>query len=261
MKIGVIGKGNVGSAVYEGFKQLGRHVSYYDKKDSETSISSVVDTDITFICVPTNSDADGSCDTSIVAQAVDELASAGYQRIVAIKSTVIPGTTEQLIGTYPDLRICFVPEFLREKSALIDFVDNHDVLVVGTHDRSIYDILVECHDYLPKNRVCVTPTEAELVKYFSNVYNSLRVTFANGMFEVCEQLGADYQKVFNAGILRSTIAPEYLRCSQFLRGFSGHCLPKDSQAFALLVKQLGLDHIKLFDAIIEDNKHHVKAQK
>lgn len=261
MKIGVIGKGNVGGAVYEGFKQLGHTLSYYDKKDPDTSISSVIETDITFVCVPTNSEADGSCNTTMVAQAVGELASASYKGIVAVKSTVIPGTTELLIKQYPSLHICFVPEFLREKSALIDFVDNHDLLIVGTHDRNIYDQLVECHDYLPKNRVCATPTEAEIVKYFSNVYNSLRVTFANGMFEVCEQLGADYQKVFNASILRSTIAPEYLRCSQYLRGFGGHCLPKDSQAFALLVKQLGLDHITLFDAIIEDNKHHLKAQK
>jgi UDP-glucose 6-dehydrogenase len=89
----------------------------------------------------------------------------------------------------------------------------------------------------------------------------MRVTFANGMFEVCKQLGADYQHVLNSCQLRSTISPEYLKCSDYLRGFGGHCLPKDSIAFSLLVKQLNLDHLGIFDAIVEDNYHHVKAQK
>ncbi len=261
MKIGIIGKGVVGGAVYDGLQALGHKLSYYDKKDTETKIENVLDTEIIFVCVPTNSKIDGTCDISIVQEVTQELDNLNYTGIIAIKSTVIPGTTEQLIQKYPTSRICFVPEFLREKSALSDFIEKHDLLIVGTYDNVVYDIIVESHGDLPMNRVKVPPTEAELVKYFSNVYNSLRVTFANGIFEVCEKLGADYQKVFNASILRSTISPEYLRCSEYFRGYEGHCLPKDSQAFALLVKQLGLEHISIFDSIVNDNTYHVKVKK
>lgn len=261
MKIGIIGKGVVGGAVYDGLQQIGHCLHYYDKKDQQTSINDVLDTEIIFICVPTNSNTDGTCDTSIVESTVSELANLKYPGIVAIKSTVVPGTTQKLIDNFTDLQICFVPEFLRERSALTDFVDNHDVLIVGTENVDIYNTVVNSHIHLPKRTIQITPTEAELAKYFSNVYNSLRVTFANGMFEVCQKLDADYQQVFNASQMRSTITPEYLRCSDYLRGFAGHCLPKDSLAFSVLIRQLELDHLKLFDAIVQDNNYHIKAQK
>ena len=261
MKIGIIGKGAVGGAVSDGLQQIGHKLSYYDKKDTQSRIEDVLNSEIVFICVPTNSNLDGTCDISIVQSTVHALHELNYAGIIAIKSTVIPGTTQELTNQYSNNRICFVPEFLRERSALTDFVDNHDVLIVGTDNVDVYNTVVGCHIHLPKNKIQVSPTEAELAKYFSNVYNSLRVTFANGMFEVCKNLGADYQQVFNASQMRSTITPEYLRCSDYLRGFGGHCLPKDSLAFSLLVKQLGLDHLNIFDAIVEDNNYHVKAQK
>jgi UDPglucose 6-dehydrogenase len=261
MKIGVIGKGVVGGAIYDGLQQIGHQLNYYDTKDQTTSIDNIFDTEVVFICVPTNSTPQGTCDISIVQNTIKQLDQLDYTGIIAVKSTVIPGTTAKLITEYPNRKICFVPEFLRERSALTDFVDNHDVLIVGTDDVDVYNTIVACHIHLPKNKIRVSPTEAELAKYFSNVYNSLRVTFANGMFEVCKSLGADYQQVFNASQMRSTITPEYLRCSDYLRGFGGHCLPKDSLAFSLLVKQLGLDHLNIFDAIVEDNDYHIKAEK
>jgi UDPglucose 6-dehydrogenase len=261
MKIGIIGKGVVGNAVFWGLESVGYKLSYYDKKEENSNMVDVLDTEIVFICVPTNSNTDGTCNISIVEDTVSQLSLLDYTGIIAIKSTVIPGTTEKLINKYPSRTICFVPEFLKELSAISDFVDNHDVLIVGTHDKTVYDTIVKCHSHLPNSTVQVTPTEAEIAKYFSNVYNSLRITFANGMFEVCRSLGADYQQVFNACIKRSTISPEYLRCSEHLRGFGGHCLPKDSQAFAILIKDLGLDHITLCDSIVIVNRHHLKDVK
>jgi UDPglucose 6-dehydrogenase len=261
MKIGIIGKGVVGGAVYDGLSTVGHTMSFYDKKHTETKIVDVLDTEIIFVCVPTNSDDVGFCDTSIVEATVAELDSLNYLGIIAIKSTVIPGTTQKLIDQYSNRNICFVPEFLREKSAMNDFVEHHDVLIIGTENKDTYTTVSTLHLHIPKSIVQVTPTEAEVAKYFSNVYNSLRITFANGMFEVCEKLGVNYQNVFNACIMRNNITPDYLRCSAYLRGFSGHCLPKDSQAFALLIKQLELDHISIFDSIVNDNRHHLRAQK
>lgn len=256
MKIGIIGLGIVGNATKDGLRQIDHQVSHYDIKDN-TSIDNVLDTEIVFVCVPTNSDSAGNCNVSQVVNTIENLSSCNYKGIVAIKSTVIPGTTQNLINQHPTLSICFVPEFLREKSALNDFIDGHDVLMVGTDSDNIFDAVVKCHGNIPQSVKRLSPTEAEIAKYFCNVFNSLRITFANGVYEVCKTLGADYQQVFDAVIRRHNITPEYLRCSEYLRGYGGHCLPKDSQAWAVLIKQLGLD-IELFSAIVKDNEKYTK---
>jgi UDPglucose 6-dehydrogenase len=256
MRIGIIGLGIVGTATRDGLRQIDHDVVHYDIKD-DSIINSVLDTEIVYLCVPTNSTENGECDVNQVVGTVEKLSSLSYKGIVAIKSTVIPGTTQILIKQHPNLSICFVPEFLREKSALNDFINGHDILIVGTEDSSVFDRVVECHGNIPQNIKQLTPTEAEISKYFCNLFNSLRITFANGMYEVCKITGADYQQVFDAVIKRHNITPEYLRCSEYLRGFGGHCLPKDSQAWAKFVEQLGLD-IKLFDAMVKDNEKHIK---
>lgn len=258
MKIGVVGLGVVGRAVYDGLGQLGHVMSYYDIADQSTNINSVIHTDIIFVCVPTPTDGNGNCDIKNVFSVVRLLNASEYTGIVAIKSTVIPGTTQHLIDQYSELKICFVPEFLRERSALSDFVGLHDVLIVGTHDTAIYQQVVDAHQTIPDAACIVGPTEAEIAKYFNNVFNALRVTFANDMFELCNALGADYQQVFNAVSHRKTIGRDYLRCSNTMRGFGGTCLPKDTQALATLFSKLNLGHVELLAAIINDNKHHTK---
>lgn len=251
MKIGIIGLGVVGSAVYQGLLHIGQTLTYYDPKFAESKLENILDTECVFVCVPTPT-IDGVCDTTTVTQVVDNLNQLQYQGIVAIKSTVIPGTTQNLQHQYPQLKICFVPEFLREKSALTDFVADQDVLIVGTNNSDVFDIIKRSHGSLPAKIQQVTPTEAELCKYFNNIFNALRIVFANGMFDVCEQLGADYQNVFNSITLRKTISKDYLRSSKALKNFSGSCLPKDTIAWAEFVKDLGLPN-RIFSAIIEDN--------
>jgi len=260
MKIGIIGKGTVGSAVYDGLRQIGHTLMSYDIRDQSGSMDSVLHTEIVFVCVPTDSLADGSCDTSQVALVVQELNDLRYQGIVAIKSTVLPGTTQGLMDRYPDLTLAFVPEFLRAKSALTDFVDQHDVLIVGCHSQKAYETVLASHAFIPQDSIWVTPSEAEMSKYFSNLYNAMRITFANGMFEMCKALDIDYQKVLAAVTKRSQIRPEYLRCSAAFRGFGGHCLPKDAMAFDRLRQNLDLHHVKLFEAMIQDNQEHNRRQ-
>ena len=259
MNIGIIGLGVVGRATYDGLGQLGHTLSHYDIADKATSIDSVKHTDIVFVCVPTPTDGNGNCDLKSVYQTVRLLNAKEYSGIIAIKSTVLPGTTQHLIDQYPDLKICFVPEFLRERSALSDFVGLHDVLIVGSEQEEISQAIIAAHQTIPDS-VCVTgPTEAEIAKYFNNVFNALRVTFANDMFELCNALGADYQQVFNAVSHRKTIGRDYLRCSNSMRGFGGACLPKDTQALATMFSKLNLGHLELIAAILNDNQHHTKG--
>jgi UDPglucose 6-dehydrogenase len=252
MKVGIIGKGVVGSALYDGLQQLDHELCCFDPKINGSHITDVVNTDCVFVCVPTPT-VDGRCDLSQINQVVALLNDYRYQGVVALKSTVLPGTTERLQNQYPFLKICFVPEFLREKSALTDFILFHDVLIVGTEDKDVYAMIEKIHGSLPKHIKQVSATEAEICKYYSNLFNALRIVFANGMFDVCDKLGADYQAVFDAITLRSTVGRDYLRSSKTLRQFGGACLPKDSLAWEAFVKDLGLDN-KIFSAINEDNK-------
>lgn len=252
MKIGLIGKGTVGKAVYEGLTHLGHTMSFFDPAYEGSILADVINTECVFICVPTNQADNGDCDTSIVEKVVAQLARAGYKGLVGIKSTVVPGTSDKLIARHPDLRICNVPEFLRAKTALADFMYNHDLLVIGSHQEEDFIMVRAIHGNLPHNVACVKPSEAEVIKYFNNVNHSVQVIFANIAFEVCAKLGADYNAVYNAIIKRDCINPAYLMCNDNLRGFGGHCLPKDTSAWANLVKNLGLDYT-MIQAVIDDN--------
>lgn len=252
MIIGIIGQGVVGSACEYGFKKLDHTVIVHDLK-LNTKITDIIDTDVCYICVPTPSTEDGSCDVSIVEDVILQLHQNNYQGIVAIKSTVKPSTTQRLIDNYVDLKLCFVPEFLRERCAVSDFIENHDLLAVGTHSFETFNIIKECHGKYPDKIVMLSPTEAELLKYYSNVFNALRIIFANEFYEICNSLNADYNKVKDAFILRRTTTDMYLDVNKNFRGYGGVCLPKDTAAIASLVKELNLD-MSLFDVIEQENK-------
>jgi len=256
MKIGIIGVGAVGSACKKGFELLGHDVKIHDPKYN-TKIEDVLDTEISYVCVPTPESNDGSCDLSIVIQTIKDLEKLGYGGVVALKSTSVPGTTEKLISE-TNLRLCFVPEFLRERSAVEDFVVNHNLLAVGCYDEDIFKVVVSSHGFFPKNIVMMTPTEAEILKYYSNVFNSTRIIFANAMYEICQSLGANYDTVKNTYLVRGTSSPDYLDCNDKLRGYGGMCLPKDTKALDSLVKNLNLD-IKLFEAVDHDNHNFKKT--
>jgi len=253
MKIGLIGRGTVGKAVYEGLEYLGHNMSFVDPAYPESKLEDVLDTECVFICVPTNQAANGDCDTSIVENVINELCRASYRGLIGIKSTVVPGTTERLSKEYPTLRICSVPEFLRAKSALADFMYNHDLLVVGSNREEDFEIVKKIHGHLPKHVACVKPTEAEVIKYFNNVNHSAQIIFANIAYEVCKKLGVHYDAVYHAISKRECFNPAYLMCNENLRGFGGHCLPKDTSAWRNLVKDLGLPY-EMIDAIIKDNE-------
>jgi UDPglucose 6-dehydrogenase len=145
-----------------------------------------------------------------------------------------------------------VPEFLRERSSLEDFVRNHDLLAVGAASDRAWHRVCEAHAWLPKHRVKMTPTEAEILKYYSNTFNALRVTFANVMYEICDRLNSDYDVVLSTFLLRGTSSSNYLNCGPDMRGYGGMCLPKDTKAMADLCKQLELP-FELFDTIDHDN--------
>jgi UDPglucose 6-dehydrogenase len=253
MKIGIIGRGTVGKAVFEGLQYLGHQMSFVDPAYPESKFEDILDTECVFICVPTNQAPNGDCDTSIVENVISELSRSSYSGLVGVKSTVIPGTSERLSASFTNLRICSVPEFLRAKSALADFMYNHDLLVIGSNREEDFETVKRIHGHLPQNVACVKPTEAEVIKYFNNVNHSVQIIFANIAYEVCKRLGVHYDAVYHAISKRECFNPAYLMCNDNLRGFGGHCLPKDTSAWSNLVKNLGLPY-EMIDAVISDNE-------
>lgn len=252
-----MGLGVVGDAVAHGLTRIGHEVVGSDPRRNDTPLSDVLRAELVFVCVPTPARPDGSCDASAVEGVVASAAVRSFGGVLAIKSTVEPGTTDRLSAEHPDLRLAFVPEFLRERAAHTDFVENHDVCVVGTRSDSDFALIRDAHGCLPRHVARLLPVEAELAKYFSNLLNALRVVFANEFYEVATALGADYGAIKAAMVRRSTIGDAYLDCNAGFRGFGGVCLPKDARAFAHLVRRLGLSDLRMFDAIVEENDKFV----
>ena len=255
-KIGILGMGVVGSAVNIGLSQLGHLMSFYDPKIAGSQFSDILDTEVCFLCVPTPScQNSGECDVTIVEKSFEMLEKNKYSGVVVIKSTVVPGTTECMRQKYTNLEICFVPEFLRERCAMADFIQNHDLCLIGTDSDGVYDLIKQVHGYYPKAVKMVSPTEAELVKYYNNIYNATLITLANSFYEVCTSLDADYSNVKESLVLREHINDSYLQCSDNFRGFGGVCLPKDTLAIAKLVEKQGLN-VQFFKMILEENKKY-----
>lgn len=251
MKIGIIGLGAVGSANKQGFEHLEHEVLVHDTK-LNTTIKDVLSTEINFLCVPTPSADDGQCDTTILESVIQELDDNDYKGIIAIRSTAVPGFTQSMIEKHKNLAICFVPEFLRERCAVDDFINNHKLLAVGTFDIWVFRKVVNAHGNLPEYTEHLTPTEAEVLKYYNNVYASLRVTFANVMYEICEKLNCDYTTIKNSYIKTGKAMDMYLDVSEGLRGYGGMCLPKDTKALARLMEKLQID-LHLISSIDQDN--------
>lgn len=254
MKIGIVGLGIVGSAIKYGFEKLGHNVKVHDIK-LETSLQDLIDTKVIFVCVPTPALDNNFCDTSVVESVIDNLNNYQYQGIVAIKSTVQPGTTEKLIQKYTRFKIAFVPEFLRERCAIADFTENHDICIIGTTDLHVFECIKEIHGKYPKQFSMLSPTEAELSKYFNNIYNATLITFANSFYEVCKNLDADYTKIKNTITQRDHIEDIYLDCNDNIRGFGGVCLPKDLKAIAAICKNKNLN-VEFFQNLLKENSKY-----
>lgn len=248
-KIGIIGWGVVGQAAGQGFSKK-HSVFWYDKfkKGSWTQEEVVASSSIIFICVPTPmyDDLKGT-DLSIVDEVVADIARLvkDSEKIVVIKSTVIPGTTVRLANKYPNLKLAMNPEFLTEANAPWDFL-HPDRTIIGAFTPDVSARLATLYrTILPaRSKMFLTdPTTAELVKYAANVTLSARVLIANEIYAVAQKLGVSYDNVKDMLASDPRIGPHHLKVpgpdGDF--GFGGKCFPKDMVAFIYLGNKLGVD--------------------
>jgi len=252
-KPGIIGVGMVGGALKKYFEVEGNKPFVYDKLKNMGSIEDVNKADVIFLCVPTP--FEGECNTSIVEEAIGLIEG---EKIIVIKSTVIPGTTEKLQKQYPQHKFIFNPEFLTEVTADQD-MRYPDRQIVGYTNES-FDIALEVMQLLPlapfeKLMYC---TEAEMVKYAGNTWFSTKVIFANQIYDLCEKLGLQYDNVRDAIAPDKRIGRSHLEVwHKDYRGYSGACLPKDTKALIAFGDKVGVE-MKLLKKVDELNNELTK---
>ena len=259
IKIGFIGLGMVGKALYDVLSET-HDTCFYDIKIKDSKIENVLDSNIIFIAVPTIPDNNNNCDLSILNEVIEQLINLNYKGVICIKSTIVPETTIKYINKYNNNNICFCPEFLRERCAYEDFKYNNKICIIGTIDENVYELLKECHKNICNEFRKVHPTEAELTKYFQNVYNTNRILFANAFYEICCHNNINYNNIIENLIIRNEIDNKYIKCDENLRGPSGPCLVKDTLAFNEYVKSLNLKtQPSIFQTLVNDMKLYPKT--
>jgi UDPglucose 6-dehydrogenase len=259
-KIGIIGVGMVGGALKRYFEKRGFKLFLFDKGKSLGSVDEVNKADVIFICVPTPFNKKTGFDLSFVREAVSCIKG---EKIIVIKSTVLPGTTEMLQKENPQHTFLFNPEFLSEATADYD-MENPDRQLVGyTFKKESKEIANEILKILPRApfEKIIRATEAEMVKYFNNTFNAIKVIFANQFYDLCQKLGIDYDIVKEcAAKSKFIITDSHLQIfHKGYRGYGGKCLPKDIKALIQFADSLGVD-LKLHKAAEEINNQLMRDQ-
>lgn len=263
--LGIIGVGWVGAQLRRYFEEekgykAGVDLMLHDILP-ERCAGDITKAGVIFITVPTpRNKKDGSCDLTILKEAVSKIKG---NKIVVVRSTVPPGTTQGLQDQYPQHKFLFNPEFLTESHAWEDML-RPDRQIVGFTSKSI-DAALPVLSLLPKapfmspwgtdtyTKTRITATEAEFIKYAGNVYFARKVNWANALAKAAEKLGANYENV------RHGIAADYRIGDSHLdvyhggyRGFGGFCFPKDTAAFMAFAKSVGAKEV--YDLLAADWK-------
>ena len=246
MNIGIIGQGFVGNAIYQKFKNYYGVFTYdLDESKSNSDINEIIHRcENIFVCLPTPMNIDGSCNISIVEQVLAEIDlitdNLETKRNIVIKSTIPPGTTKEWNHKFESLNITFNPEFLTEANAVQDF-ENQTRIILGGPRKSTTELKTIYSKVFPKASIIKTDsTYAEMVKYLTNTFLATKVSFANEMYSLCNQLNVDYDKVVEYATLDDRLGKSHWNVpgpdGDF--GYGGHCFPKDLAAILHLSEKL-----------------------
>ncbi|MBD3279278.1 MAG: hypothetical protein GF390_01040 [Candidatus Pacebacteria bacterium] len=252
--IAILGNGMVGSVLHQWFKQaLVYDVVPQRRVHSLEEVNQQAEW--VFVCVPTPFDQQAkSFDLSLVEQAVESL---NGKKVIIIKSTVLPGTTQKLQQKYTQHRFLVNPEFLTEKTAWQDFV-KPEMQLVGCVSKSDHKLAKKVLASLPQAKLAklVASQTAEAVKYFRNCFYATKVVYANQFFDFCQQQQINYEQVKSIVKHDKMIAPYHLEIfHQGGRGAGGKCLAKDLAGFSKF------SQLPLLKKVNKLNKQYLKTRK
>lgn len=295
MNISIIGCGYVGTVTGAGLAELGFSITFVDideykvnqlklfnspvfepgidklLKNNADKITATIyfqdaieKSDISFICVGTPSKADGTIDLSYIQSAAQEIGRSLREKdeyhLIVVKSTVIPGTTEEIIiplielnsekKLNDDFSVVMNPEFLREGSAVYDFF-HPDRIVIGINDKRSAEIMKHLYKKFSCPFIMTNLKTAEMIKYVNNSFLATKISFANEIGNLCKKMGIDSYKVFEGIGLDNRINPAFFRSGI---GFGGSCFPKDVKA--LIAKATEYDEpVRILRSVIEVNEN------
>ena len=252
--IGIIGQGFVGNAVFQKFKNFYK-VNTYDLESflANSTYEETIQNDIIFLCLPTPMNKDGSCNTNIIENEIQRIDS--VRKILIVKSTVIPGTIEKWNSKFKS-KIVFNPEFLTERNAVDDY-NNQNRIILGGPEDSLSRIKPIFNNVFPNAKIIKTDsTTAESVKYMTNAFLTVKVSFANEMFKLAKSLNVDYDRLVEFATYDVRLGSSHWNVpgpdGDF--GFGGHCFPKDLSALINLTDQKGTINYVLKAALQTNNK-------
>ena len=216
------------------------------------ALNAVADAEFIYLCVPTPQGGDGSADLSYIQAAAREIGPhLQPEAIVINKSTVPVGSTrvvEQALGR-PDVSVVSNPEFLREGSAVHDFL-HPDRVVIGADDQGTAIRVAGLYLGLAAPLQVTDPASAETIKYASNAFLATKISFVNAIAAVCEAVGADVNDVVLGMGYDKRIGEAFLRPGP---GWGGSCFPKDSHALVKIAEDAGYD-FGLLKGVIDVNE-------
>jgi UDPglucose 6-dehydrogenase len=245
-RVGIIGLGFVGSAIYKSFSEKQMNVVAYDKYKNGGigDILQCLDTDILFLCLPTVFDSKTNhYDKVPIYETAQFLKDKNYQGAIVIKSTIEPLTTKYLCETY-GLNFVHNPEFLKARSAYEDF-HNQTHIVLGrgeTCDDTSFNNVVQMYStYYPLAKIsqCIS-TESECMKIYCNCFYSVKIQFFTELYLLSEKLGLDQNKITQMMINNGSINPAFTQIPgpDGSISYGGLCFPKDTNALLNFMKQM-----------------------
>jgi len=282
MKVSIIGSGVVGKATGQGLRKRGIQSIFCDidrmklegleAEGCETTQNveeAVKASEISFICVQTPTFKE-RIDLSYIRKATEQVGKALRERddyhLVAVRSTVLPTTTRKKIipilerysGLKPseDFGVCYNPEFMREATALEDFL-NPWRIVIGQLDQRSGDLLERLYSTFNAPKIRTGLEEAEMIKCASNTFLATKISLFNEIHAICEKLKLDPNLIAEATALDPRIGKYGIYGG---RPFRGRCLPKDLEAFVSFVKDMRLNP-KILDSVLSINRRLCREEE
>ena len=242
MKIGIIGQGFVGNAVYQKFKDYYDVITYDldGSKCNSTEEEVISNSNVIFVCLPTPMKKDdGGCWTGIVDAALNVINTYNKCKTVVVKSTIPPGTTKEWNEKYKNINVVFNPEFLTEANAVKDYENQNRIILGGDEDVTLTLSPLFLEVFPHASIILTDSTEAEMIKYLTNNFLSVKVAFANEMYDLCSTLNIDYDSVVKYATYDERLGKSHWSVpgpdGDF--GFGGHCFPKDLAAILSVTKK------------------------
>jgi UDPglucose 6-dehydrogenase len=257
MRIGIVGGGFVGGATSllecDDIQVIVYDIDPSRCKPEGTTITDLKTCDLVFVCVPTPTKEDGSCNLTIVERCVESLQDHGISNIV-LRSTVPPGTSERL-------NVMFMPEFLTEANWATDFFQC-SCWIFGTRSdteaqlfQTMLDNAKQAGRIQNATAMYVTCKEAEMIKYARNNFLALKISFANEMYRICEKMGIEYAHVRDGLSADKRIGASHLSVPGHdgHYGYGGTCLPKDTSALVAFATSMGVP-TPVLSAVVHRNR-------